>query len=292
MPSRDTLDDYYMLPMPLSAWEPAGYYTPNGDFIATETTFHSPSYDYPFASVPQETEEPSSSPRSIVQGILSEAELRRKSTAESFKATVLESIKNKKKNESQGSEVVRPSRVAAPKLSELVEKVPSTGEMKMAFDKEAAELNKRKEEFANQSRVLKERLEEVARKEEIVNRRVKELIQKKFTASLTERALKEKGALESAAMLQREMQMLQREERMVQREEQMLQREEQMLQRKEEIVATEDKMLRLQRQLNGKAQCLNRRDEIFSDERYLAMKREAALEKKGWKRACECERRY
>lgn len=290
MPSRDTLDDYYMLPEPLSAWEPAGYYTTNGESIATETTFHSPSHDYLLAPVPQETEELSPSVRTAVQGILSEAELHRKSTAESFKASVWESIKNKKKNESQGSEVDRPSGVAARELSDLIRKVPSMGEMEMALEKKTADLNKRKEEFANQSRILKERLEEVARKEKIVDRRVKDLFQKGFAASLAERALKEKGASESAAMLQREMQMLQREERMVQREEQMLQREEHVLQREEKLLEREERMLRTQSSLNGKASCLDMRDEIFLNERWFATKREANQKKKGEKRTCECEK--
>lgn len=291
MPSRNALDDYYMLPEPLSAWESAGYYTTNGESIATEAMFHGPSHDYPLAPVPQETEEPSPSVRRAVQEILHEAELRRKATAESFKASVWESIKNKKKNESQGSEVDRPSSVAARELSDLIRKVPSMREMEAALEKDTADLNKRREEFANQSRILKERLEEAARKQKIVDQRVKELFQKGFAASLAERALKEKVASESAAMLQREMQMLQREERMVQREEQMLQREEQVLQREDKLLEREERDLRLQMSLKGQASLLAERDKIFMNERWYAKKREANQEKKGGKPTCECEKR-
>ncbi|TGO49692.1 hypothetical protein BCON_0203g00030 [Botryotinia convoluta] len=265
-----------MYPEPPSAWELAGRYAPNGDFITTRLPVHTPNRDFRFAPVPQETAafssslSPVSSSRRIVPKIPNEIdELRRKSAADNFKAAVLERIKKLKINESQGSEVDQSSRVAASKLSDLMGKAPEEGEMKtdvlkeeMALEKEIAELSKRKEEVANQSRILKERLEEVARKEEIVDRRAKEWIQKKIAASLTERALREKGALqeaESAALFRREERMLQREEEMHEREEQILEREE--------------KMVRVQRQLNRKAYCLSTREELINS--FYEKRREA-----------------
>ncbi|KAF5870580.1 uncharacterized protein Bfra_009969 [Botrytis fragariae] len=280
MRERNALDDYYMYPEPPSAYELLGRYAPNGDFITTRLPVHTPNRDFRFAPVPQETaafsslSSANSTSRRIVPKVPNEIdELRRKSAADKFKAAVLERIEQFKINESQGAELDQSNRVAASKLPDLERKAPEEGKMKtdvlkerMALEREIAELSKRKEELENQFRILngrlEERLKEVAGKEETVDRQAKEWIQKNIAASLRERALREKSALqeaESAALFRREEEMHEREEKMRRREEQ--------------VIEEEERMVRVQRRLNEKASSLATAQQ--SIDRFFEERREA-----------------
>ncbi|KAF7889276.1 uncharacterized protein EAF01_010769 [Botrytis porri] len=196
------------------------------------------------------------------------ADLRRKAKAADFKAMVLERIKLFKIVDSQGTDVSQSDRVAASKLLGLDGNAPEEGKTKtdvlkkkMTLEREIAELMKRKAEFANQFRILneklEERLEEVARKEEFIDGKIKKWTQKNFTAHITERSQREKGALqeaESAALFRREEEMHEREAEMHRREAEMLRREEEMhereaemLRREMQVIEEEQSSLRVQR---------------------------------------------